>query len=394
MIIDDMSRICYSLIILFCAFPGYGLPNNGLSAEEIPWSYQYYYNQFINDPVQFNKRSLPFTQCLLQNFIVLYQRNYSKSSCQFVPSCSRYSYLSFELYSQPKAVVNTLCRLWRCNGSTAGQYQRLDDFYFDPPLVLAKHSDEPQGEANVFQPDYINWLINKKEWTLLYQHCTEREYRSPSSSNRLLLTKTALQLRRYDRALLWIKNEDGDTAAVLRAITHFRMGQYGAAKEEIARCPLAGDLKLKGQAFWLHSFIEQPEKQDTLYLVAIARDTSNTHMNHIALRASRLLQERPRWPSVVSSAIIPGAGQAANGFPTDGLFAFVFVAGTGAAAAHDLRTKNYGGTALWGLGFIFSYASNLVSAAQAPRKRNIRYIRQLHAELNQLYTPGSNDFDY
>lgn len=130
---------CYIILLISClaqvVFP-----------QAVYWPYQsyddfhYFARNLVNEVGRENSIKKPFSTNILLNPISLYQRKLSRSSCQYYPSCSRYTYSAIDKYGALKGLILGAERLIRCfyiaNGS---KYFKIGGFYYNPPTDLFRH---------------------------------------------------------------------------------------------------------------------------------------------------------------------------------------------------------------------------------------------------------------
>lgn len=107
------------------------------------WPYQstknipYIAAQINNIVVSENKKPYPISSNIFLNPIVLYQKNLSRSSCQYFPSCSRYTYRSIEKYGPAKGLIMSADRLIRCSHKAdQAKYYQIGPYFYDYPFEI------------------------------------------------------------------------------------------------------------------------------------------------------------------------------------------------------------------------------------------------------------------
>lgn len=352
------------------------------------------YSAMIDNPYRFNTTPLKYTSNLFQSMICIYQRylrSYENSTiCQFTPSCSRYSYIAIEGLGTIKGLVLTFDRLWRCNIGARGKYSVFYGFLFDPPIQVTK-TEQIENSKPETKLSYIDWLIKNNEWNIAYEKVLEKEYSDSHTNNRKLLAKFALNFGNPKSAISWLDNGNDTDSKLLRSICYYRMGYYNRSREEIENyititetpSPVAG-------ALWLHNSLHEQNESIDVYLPTMISTLKNrTDLDLINMQFTRYNQKKNQAPtqSLIFSMIIPGSGQAMNGFIEDGIYAFVFSAGFGILTWQNLNSKNYGISMACGIGFIMSYSANLFAAYHSSSRSASQIANDLHKKLNSIFDP-------
>jgi len=127
-----------------------------LFPQVVYWPYQsyddfYYFARNLSNKIgRENSVKKPFSTNILLNPIALYQRNLSRSSCQYYPSCSRYTYAAIDKFGALKGLILGAERLTRCFYiADQSQYFKIGGFFYDPPADLFRH--KPANSESSFQ---------------------------------------------------------------------------------------------------------------------------------------------------------------------------------------------------------------------------------------------------
>ena len=181
-----MKRFCLlncCIILLISCFAQFVFP------QAVYWPYQSYddFHYFARNAAKEvgreNTVKKPFSTNIILNPISLYQRNLSRSSCQYYPSCSRYTYAAIDKYGALKGLILGAERLIRCFYIADGsKYFKIGGFYYNPPIDLfrykrsnsessfqkflitkfdkfADHASQSRPNSN-FSPSRAGWLVN------------------------------------------------------------------------------------------------------------------------------------------------------------------------------------------------------------------------------------------
>ncbi len=355
---------------------------------------KYLYFMMLDSTDRFNKRILPFTANIFQNMLIIYQKiltSDSKAGCQFTPSCSRYSYMALGRYGFIKGSVYMFDRLWRCNSQAYLYYPVYHNYLFDLPQ---KYNDnlKPVTASSIQGAGYVKWLINKKEYDAAYRKLLEEEYKAAAQDNKLLLARLSIIKGDYQKAAEWLEGLNSEDAGLIKADSYYLMNNFEKAKETIIPYFHANKgIEPKLACLWLHSFIEEPGKAGDKLIdtVLSAVDNVDSRLRLRDLIYDNVLNKPNGTFSLICSAIIPGSGQIINNQIEDGIYAFLFVSAFGMLTANSIIKKQYGESALFGLGFALTYSANLMAALNAPLKRQRFYLNLIHIELNKIFDPFS-----
>ena len=129
-----MKKLIFFLLIYHLLIPSIIFCQNIYWPYESKFDNSYIIKNIIRDVVSNNSKEYPFSTNLLLNPIALYQRSLSNSSCQYYPSCSRYTYLSISKHGSMKGLVLGAERFTRCFYLTdPSKYFKVGPYYYDPP---------------------------------------------------------------------------------------------------------------------------------------------------------------------------------------------------------------------------------------------------------------------
>lgn len=78
----------------------------------------------------------PFIKILCMRLIVFYQRNLSKGTCMFTPTCSEYTLRSINNNGVILGIILGAWRILRCNPFTKGGYDPAFENFFKVRWVL------------------------------------------------------------------------------------------------------------------------------------------------------------------------------------------------------------------------------------------------------------------
>lgn len=357
------------------------------------FKYSNYYSSMVLDPKNFNVAPLPYTPNLFQNMIVLYQNNFSKGSCQFLPSCSRYSYLAIEEFGTIKGITQTFDRLWRCNLDAQGQYPIYKGYLFDPPLKLKLNFQvDTIKKKSENSDDIVSWLIKNKEWDVAYRKILDVEYSESSPKNKLLLAKISLNMGNPQKALDWISENEGQEFSFIKSISNYRLSFFRSSKygiEQVLR--EKNNFNETYAVLWLHCYLkDKNSEKDSFILNYLSEKLSNNITLKECLSEIKSCKDSENDSpifSLIQSMLIPGLGQATNGFITDGIYALVFNGVLAFLTTKNIIDEDYYDAAFWGLGFTFTYSANLVAAYNAPIRRSGVVANNLHNKLNRIFNP-------
>jgi putative component of membrane protein insertase Oxa1/YidC/SpoIIIJ protein YidD len=356
--------------------------------------YDYIYNYMLNDAHLFNSSSMPYTTSLLQNMIVVYQNVTSSKSagCQFLPSCSRYAYMSLSNYGPIIGISKTMDRLWRCTQHAQEYYPIYDNYLLDPPssIFLDDKKANIISDSMIDTEKFIRWAFKKNEYDIAYNEYTKKEFAMPSIQNRIMLSKLALNADKPDNVLEWLATDSITYAIWLRAIANYRMCKFEKSRSELINIGKRERLTDEMAALYCHALLNlkigsNGQRIDSLILIDVNNDkilalwreslsVKQVSSNELAL-------------SIASSTIIPGFGQAINGFWQDGLLAFLFNGFGACILVTNIRENHIIESAFWSGFFIFTYSTNIIAAYNAPLRKNEAKIRDIHEKLNVLYNP-------
>jgi hypothetical protein len=343
----------------------------------------------LYSPKEFNKENLPFTTNIFQNIIVLYQKALSKGNCQFTPSCSRYSYSALGKYGFVKGSILMFDRLWRCNSESYLYYPRLGIYLFDP-LENPQNSIKDNLDSSNEKENFTEWLMSIKEYDSAYRELLLNEYNEQNPRNRLLLAKCSFYKGDYKKAVDGVDGLDDKEATLIKANGFYLMDNFSLTKNTISHY-LSNrtnyDSALAG--LWLHSFIEDPDKEDfqTFNLLSSKLTSSEKNFNLYNGIKDEVSSNPNSVFSLVCSIVLPGSGQIINGQLENGIYALLFTAGFGFLTVRNIISERYAEATAFGLGFILVYSANLTSAYNAPIKNKRFRLNLLHIELNKIFDP-------
>jgi putative component of membrane protein insertase Oxa1/YidC/SpoIIIJ protein YidD len=368
--------------------------SRNINQTELP--YVNMYSEMMASPDEFNVSPMPFTPNLFQSMICLYQRyavpSQSSKRCQFVPSCSRYAYMAIDGLGSARGLLYAFDRLYRCNNSAFGLYPFYRGYLFDPPysIELSANTTDSQKVVAIHDTSFAAWLLTQKEWELAYNEYLSREFEQPSQDNRLRLGKLSLNRGLSERALAWLQKDSSTDGSYARAIAYFRLGQfYRCMQETELAFPQASSIDHRVASLWLGAFLQTSAKAQSDFLDHSLRAIDHFRGNgNITKDFKEIISSS--GSSVLSlslSVLIPGLGQASNGFLEDGIWALVFVGGFGYLTAHNINAKRYAESAAFGFGFALTYSANLHAAYQSPKRSLAIRINALLQVLRGIYDP-------
>ncbi|TAK65190.1 MAG: membrane protein insertion efficiency factor YidD, partial [Bacteroidetes bacterium] len=387
--INIMQKKCFALFLLM--FFGVNASAQNAGSDELSLSmfysvppegmevtYSDLYEGMENDVDKFNSSPLPFTPNLFQAMICLYQRRgtsrYSAVRCQFTPSCSRYAYMAINGLGTIQGVTLALDRYWRCNANAFGTYPLHNGYLFDPPIKqndVEKPLRDTIGDVRLKDTSYLAWLVHRQEWERAYNVCLEKEFETPDATNRIALAKLSLNREQPEKALLWLTDNRSESAAQLRAIAYYRSKRYYNAMRELSsQYSDSLSLNYRAASLWLSAFLQTPVKSESLFLQKALQSLEQYRGNMNITTESMDLISSSGSPtiSLALSVVVPGLGQASNGFIEDGIYALLFVGGFAYLTARNIAAERYAESVAFGLGFTLAYSANLVAAYHSPER--------------------------
>lgn len=354
------------------------------------------YSQMLSNPDSFNTFYSPFSPNLFQSMICLYQRYLpiggNKNRCQFIPSCSRYSYMAIAKLGTFKGLVYSLDRLWRCNINAKGNYDYFGEYLFDPPVVMfLRNNNNQKINDKLHDTTYMSWLLQNKEWDNVYREYLYKEFANPSADNRLKLAKISLNIGNSEKAFSWIKNDSSSDHVLIKSIALYRSSLFNQVMWEIEHYKGHHLVQTPEIAvLWLSAFLQSSTKSftNTYYKLAVQTITQYVGRDFLSTQIYNL-NKSPKSPiiSLSLSIVIPGLGQSLNGFIEDGAYALLMVGGFAYLTSRNLILKRYGETLAFGFGFLLTYSANLFAAYHAPERRYEINLRKLLKTLRQIYDP-------
>ena|GEM_PF-4238509 len=352
-----------------------------------------YSESIFRQPEEFNTRPLPYSPDFLQTSIALYQRFLSHSSCQFIPSCSRYSYLCSEELGYSEAIVRTFERLYRCNPSARTRYPVYAGYLVDLPGFLRPdfaHTPPEPADAERGRTDYGLWLLDRGEWRAAYDHYLREQFLAARAEHRVRLSLAAINLGDWASAWRWVESDTSGPAGILAALALYRGQRYGSSlerSERVLRNSQGAPLERIAAILVLSATLRLPEGYDASRIRRALRVLPASSDSALYGREIEDACERPSgWPSATAS-LVPGLGQALNGFAQDGLVALGATALLGCAARSSFLSGNSAGGLFFGTLFGYAYAANILAGWSAPDRRQRETRDRLLRSLRAIYDP-------
>lgn len=390
-----------------------------------------------------NRKPADFSTSTPLNAIALYHRYFSRSNCQFYPSCSRYGYKSISKYGFIKGTILESERLVRCNSKArAYGYEQVGQFLYDPPRdfwhyryedkktysaaefiaarLMAEEEVSPQrqdtsGELYFQLFDdvvadgrlkFAFYLYNERD---LYRAVTEFKHymvENPDSDSvpavYFMLAFCYLHAERYDEALRYFKwakaksrqDELQALAQYMQGVTQYLSGAYKSAIQTADNIVRDGkssrDLVEKAHLFASLCYLRNNDIPGALRkLQMVASSSKNPEIEKFAGEAIAIIKEdmdeRKRSPaiSMVMSTILPGSGQIYSGRYRDGITSLVLNGVFTAIAVDSYRQRNWGGgliVAYFGLSF---YAGNIYGAKASAHRHNEQIMDRMIQQTEQ-----------
>ena len=377
-----------------------------------------------------NRKPADFSTSTPLNAIALYHRYFSRSSCQFYPSCSRYGYKSISKHGLIKGTILESERLIRCNpkAHTYG-YGQVGQFLYDPPRefwryryedkktysaaefiaarLMAEEEVSPQrqdtsGELYFQLFDdvvadgrlkFAFYLYNERD---LYRAVTEFKHymvENPDSDSvpavYFMLAFCYLHADRYDEALKYFKwakaksrqDELQALAQYMQGVTQYLSGAYKSAIQTADNIVKDGkssrDLVEKTHLLASLCYLKNNDIPGALRkLQMVTSSSKNPEIEKSASEAVAIIEEdmdkgkRSPAISMVMSTILPGSGQMYSGRYRDGITSLLLNGVFTAIAVDSYRQRNWGGgliVAYFGLSF---YTGNIYGAKASAHRHN------------------------
>ncbi|MBN2104203.1 membrane protein insertion efficiency factor YidD [bacterium] len=413
------------LIFICCLF----IPS-ALFCENIYWPYEskfdnaYIIKHIIRDAAYNNSKGYPYSTNILLNPIALYHRSLSNSSCQYYPSCSRYTYLSIDKYGSIKGLILGAERFTRCFYlADASKYFRVGPFYYDPPAdYFGCHPDKfSHNTYEIFLHDnlqkYLAYASNTVSLDETIYSRIETEFDSllflfsfkGVDDDPLDFACFLYQSHKYYQASTELyrflyrhqNNENSDEVLLLLALCNFQSGRYADAANLFAnsnqyaiqdrmiifskymqglalyydcRYPesktlLSQLLSLQNSYFrkqiltmYSLSCIKMNDRASALSM--LERFPEDEHALTLKASFTKKKAKSPLFASVLSS-IVPGSGQFYSNHYREGLFALLVNGLFGYTFFDSCKNGTSSDKIFHGFLFLQFYSSNILAGKRA-----------------------------
>lgn len=342
--------------------------------------------RFLEDPYLFNTTTLPPSPNFFQSLLSIYQRRPRHALCQFTPSCSRYAYIAFALKSSPSAVVASFERFYRCNTSAWKRYPVWKGFLLDPPEGFLADEPSAVGCPAALTPkrDFGLWLLQNGEWQAAHNYYLVGRFQESTHESRVGLALSLLRLNRPREAQRWLQPDSSTSETLLLAHACRRTGDSERALNmglRLERSARESWLRKCGASVALAAALDigtEAAADSVRSTLAVLFDEEE--LPAFTAQLEHVCGSTPGWLSALASALLPGSGQAINGYVADGITALTACTFLGWATAAAFRDGNTPGGLFFGGLFLFGYTANVHAARTAPAVRR----EQLRSRLRDL----------
>jgi hypothetical protein len=241
--------------------------------------------------------------------------------------------------------------------------------------------------------DYGAWLLMNEEWGSAYAFYLEKLFQEDRHEYRLRAAVAALNLNRPDAVRRWLAADTSIAARGVLALSCYRSGRF----DESASLS-QGILELKGNPDWQRR-AAVVYLASHLYLRLEPAITASTRAVSILLPQddiAQFLQEYGRAcvsPSATPYAIasmVPGLGQALNGYTSDAFIAFTFCSLLGLGAWSSFDNDNVAGGIFFSAMFLYAYAANIQSGGAAPIRKAFDRSEVIRDRLYLRFNPTAS----
>ena len=445
-----MKRFCLlncCIILLISCFAQFVFP------QAVYWPYQSYddFHYFARNAAKEvgreNTVKKPFSTNIILNPISLYQRNLSRSSCQYYPSCSRYTYAAIDKYGALKGLILGAERLIRCFYIADGsKYFKIGGFYYNPPIDLFRYkrsnsessfqkflitkfdkfadhasqsrpnsnfSPSPGGMAGESDSLIRLFLINELDIPELHFAChlyRERQfYRASTEFYRylyqypdneyhdaiwLLIACCNFQAGRYREAARLFEKSISDTclnrryifAQFMRGFSNYNAGNYQLAQEIWYDLLQRNNTDLYKNETLMAYFSVSLKLDDFQKLsYKLKQEAGNSVAENVDGELNKLQKGR-KSPLLASifSAVVPGGGQVYSGSYRDGVYSLAVNGGIGLLFYDAYRNGSLSAKIISGFFCFQFYLANIIGGKRAAEVHNELKIDRTIAEFQKM----------
>jgi hypothetical protein len=261
---------------------------------------------------------------------------------------------------------------------------------FPPQAIWSQTARLPPSPADG-RLTYGEWLLRKGEWDASYDWLLSEEYTTPGAASRRALALAGLNAGRVDAAREWVRGDSSALASSLLAVACYRLGRHNEAVAA-GRAALSGGIvgePLRAAAVvTLLSTLRSSYADNAVRTSALRTLYSEDEAAVYEALMHDLADGVVAWPSAVAS-VVPGVGQAANGYWGDAVVALAACGLLGLAAASSVHDDNEAGAVFFGVMFSYAFAANIAAGGAAPARHQEDLRRRIASAVTVKFDPAA-----
>lgn len=419
-------------------------------AQGIIWPYQspkdtYYLASQINKHIiDENKKVFPTSANIFLNPISLYQKYLSRSSCQYFPSCSRYTYQAIEKFGILKGLVMSSERLLRCSHHPEQiKYYKIGPYFYDYPFDVFKFKNSTKYEESyeykllssiaeklnfayyptepIFKPHNCQQSASEDSLLFLFPENTlqdtdfkfaihlyhEKEYfQAATEFKRCLINNNRYEdnilfligccnyyAKRYSEAISYFDNAKQHAnnkdfyfyCEFLKAISYYNNRDIYHC-EQILVSFLDEDIKPFMKRNVILTLISLYSKTDDVFKInELLNKTGNKFSNKELEKIVENLPKKQKSPKLAMLlSIIPGLGHLYSSSYKEGVYSFLTNATLGYFVYDSYQNGSNSGKILSSVVFLQFYSGNIIGGKRAAEVYNNLELEKINSQLQPL----------